>query len=264
MSFFKKLFGFPSKDKSTIQTSSKLTRMERKELLLSQLETHVRSAYIPIVEETSASFTSNSKFGGYPYLRHEADWPICPNCNNHMQLFLQLNTEHMPVSQATGLVQIFYCTNDELCCDSVCEAYEAFSTSVVCRLIQVDGDSVTIKPKMEEIFKERRITSWEEKKDYPHYEELENLGIQLCVDDYQILEEDEIGIPLTGDKLYGWPNWIQSPEYPTSKVNKATLQFLFQIDSECNLPYMFGDSGCAYIFQNPKQFDELALNWSCC
>jgi hypothetical protein len=41
------------------------------------------------------------------------------------------------------------------------------------------------------------------------------------------------------------------------------MQMVFQINSEGNLPYMFGDSGRGHITQCPQHKDELAFAWAC-
>jgi uncharacterized protein YwqG len=57
------------------------------------------------------------------------------------------------------------------------------------------------------------------------------------------MSPEKIGVAAAGDKLGGWPNWMQGVDYPQcTKCNKS-LVYLFQIDSEDNLPDMFGDSG---------------------
>jgi hypothetical protein len=38
---------------------------------------------------------------------------------------------------------------------------------------------------------------------------------------------------------------------------------VFQIDSEDNLPYMFGDVGCAHITQCPEHKEVVAFGWAC-
>jgi len=70
------------------------------------------------VKTVKRTFSSDSKFGGYPYLRTEDDWPVCPNCKRNMQLFLQLELEKIPVSKQQGLLQMFYCTSFDPFCES--------------------------------------------------------------------------------------------------------------------------------------------------
>ena len=74
----------------------------------------------------------------------------------------------------------------------------------------------------------------------------------------------EQDFPKTGDKLLGWPAWVQGIEYPECPVCSDSMKFIFQIDSEDNLDYMFGDVGCAHITQCEKHPERLAIAWACC
>lgn len=91
------------------------------------------------------------------------------------------------------------------------------------------------------------------------------LGIDLGVSEEldEFLEREKL-TALPGDKLYGWPYWVQSVEYPSDRKTGALMQLLFQIDSDINVPYMWGDSGVGHLTQSPDDADELAFGWACC
>jgi len=78
-----------------------------------------------------------------------------------------------------------------------------------------------------------------------------------------VLETSETGIPIVGDKLYGWPHWIQSVEYPFDRKTGSRMELLFQIDSNVNLAHMFGDVGIGHLTQSKDNPDELAFGWAC-
>ncbi len=233
------------------------------EKMLIQLRPFIRTAYLPKTQSVEKEFNAASKIGGFPYLRNLKDWPVCANCKKSMQLFLQLNLNNIPINTEDCLIQLFYCTNNEPICEIDCQAYFPFSESAVCRKIKIEGPSAQIKPNLAEIFPEKKIISWEPVDDYPIYDELEELGIDMDIEDYEILEINEIGIPITGDKLFGWPHWIQAVEYPFDRKTATRMNLLFQIDSEVNLPYMFGDGGIGHLTQSPDNPDELAFGWAC-
>jgi hypothetical protein len=69
--------------------------------------------------------------------------------------------------------------------------------------------------------------------------------------------------PRPGDKLGGWPRWIQFPERPSCALCGAAMDCLFQVDSEDNVPYMFGDMGCGHITQCPTHRDVVTFGWAC-
>ncbi|MEL7001305.1 MAG: YwqG family protein [Bacteroidota bacterium] len=267
MSIFKKLFGKKKeevsyqKSKNSIQPKNSKSELEE---ALKTITNFKRTAYIPQVKVVKPTFNTKSKIGGLPYLRSKEDWPVCPNCQNQMTLFLQLNLAELPEHPSDGLIQLFYCTNKDPMCESDMDAYLPFSKSVVCRKIDVSGKSAIIKPTGIDIFEEKEIVNWEPKDDYPHFEEYYNLGIETEITDelYDLLEEANIG-PLTGEKLFGWPHWIQGKENPSDRNTSTEMELLFQLDSEINLPYMFGDMGIGHLTQSPDNSEELAFGWAC-
>lgn len=241
--------------------------MDKSEIIQNALQklAHLkRTAYIPKTVEQAHTFSAESKFGGFPYLRNVFDWPVCPGCNKNMQLFVQLDMSRLPERASTSLLQLFYCTSEEPQCEIDQEAWSPFGESTVCRKIQVEGDSAKHMPLMDEIYPERKIVGWEAKDDYPNWEELNDMGIDMDEEHMDLLYENEIGTPLAGDKLFGWPYWVQGVEYPKDPKTGSTMQLLFQIDSEVNLPFMFGDSGAGHITQSPDNDEVLAFGWACC
>ena len=203
-----------------------------------------------------------SKYSGLPWLSADEDWPNCGNCQQPMQLFLQLNLDHLPdVIQnkfGSGLLQLFYCTNREKMCEDECEAFFPFSRSVLVRVILPENRKPGIDlPALEDYFPEKQIVGWKAIDDYPHQEELFELGED--VDDSD-LEKKSVQ---KGDKLAGWPAWVQNVEYPKCPECGEKMQLVFQIDSEDNIPYMFGDSGCGHITQCPNHKNKVAFSWAC-
>ncbi len=265
MNIFKKLFGKAAVDKSDQEQQAVIRQTQSFEDVMKVLEPYKRPCYVVKSEESSNQFSTHSKMGGYPYLRNEADWPECPNCNKNMQLFLQLNLEELPERKEHGLIQLFYCTNTTPLCESDLEAFFPFSKAVVARRIEVSGESSMIQPNISALFNERRITNWDKKDDYPHFEEYMQLGIDLEIDDdiYELMEEKEIGLPVQEDKLFGWPYWVQSVEYPFDRSSGKQMELLFQISSEHNLPYMFGDVGIGHLTVSPDNKNELGFGWAC-
>ena len=264
MKFLKKLFG--KSEDSPKQIDDIPVDVEKAyHNTISMLGKYKKTAYLPVTAEQNNTFSSKSKIGGFPYLRNDVDWPQCPNCSKHMQLFLQLNLEDIPEKQEQGLVQLFYCTTSEPLCESDLEAFFPFSKAVECRKIDVNGASALIVPVIEEVFKEKIITDWTPMDDYPHPEEYEQLGIKFDFNDdvYSLMEERQVGLPLENDKLFGWPYWIQSVEYPFDRKTEQQMNLLFQFDSNENLAYSFGDSGIGHLTQSPSNSKELGFGWAC-
>lgn len=211
-----------------------------------------------------------SKFSGIPWIAANEDWPVCPNCNNPMQLFVQLNLAELPDRPAgcpsTGLVQFFYCVSREPYCEGDCEAYAPGSRSVVVRIVQPEGPGRRFDSSpVPDAFPPRLITGWTQRDDYPSYEEIGDLVEGFNIDLYDTLIEGyEMDIPAIGEKLMGWPHWIQGSEYPDCPDCGTRMHLLFQVDSEVNVPYMFGDAGIGHLTQCPNHPHRLYFAWACC
>lgn len=180
----------------------------------------------------------------------------CPECQNPMDLFLHLNSNDLPQefskdnpshfpSHFSGTLQVFYCTH--------CDDWEPFSKSNFVKLIENDNQPSQIG--------NNAIVGWEAMDDYPNSEELSDLGCELT--DAEEDELHELDYPQTGDKLGGYPFWVQGVEYPHCPECGEAMQLVFQLDSEDNIDYMFGDSGCAHVTQCKNHPHQLALGWAC-
>lgn len=230
------------------------------------LQPYKRLAWFPETRENVVD-PMCSKFSGIPAISKKEAWPCCKNCDEPMQLFLQLNSDELPESEKNlfgdGILQVFYCTNWDKECEVNCEAFFPFSKSTLLRIVNYKiDDIVALKENpVKEVFPEKQIIGWNSKEDYPNWEELESLGIELSDEQSDLL--CDMDYPLPQDKLLGWPYWVQGVEYPDCPECKKPMKLIFQIDSEDNLPYMFGDSGCAHVTQCETHKDKLAIAWAC-
>ncbi len=265
MKFIQRLFGRKDKPKKEDKKIEKSPFEEEFDKVMKVLNQHKRKAYLPVVSANENTFSDKSKIGGFPYLRNEDDWPICPVSRKHMQLFLQLNLEDLPDKKETGLIQLFYSTTGGSESETKLESFFPFSKGNHCRKITTSGVSAEIKPDISEIFDEKLIVGWEAEDDYPHYEEYYELGIDLEISDevYELIEARNMGMCIEKDKLFGWPHWVQSLEYPADRKTETIMELLFQLASEDNLPYMFGDMGIGHLTQSPDNPEELGFGWAC-
>ena len=229
------------------------------------IKSYGRRAWKPVVEDKDGSILA-SKFSGSPYLETGEEYPHCRNCNKPLQLFIQLNLSELPEQISgefgEGLLQLFYCTSEEPLCEVECEAFFPFAESLLIRIIQPEGKASSFgKLPTANFFPPKLITGWKEIEDYPNVEEAESLGVKLNDDESESLYEE--GFPVAGDKLAGYPAWVQGIEYPNCPSCGKPMRLLFQIDSEDNLPFMFGDVGCAHITQCETHKEQLAFGWAC-
>jgi uncharacterized protein YwqG len=224
-----------------------------------------RQAWKPITTDGDGSLSA-SKFSGKPQLRPGESWPTCQNCGKPMQLFLQLNLQELPQPLQTefgsGLLQMFYCTSTEPLCEVDCEAFFPFAKSTLLRIVPLDSAAQGIAiPDIPDFFPPKSIIGWEEVTDYPNCTEGYELGLELSDSEWEALSEQNL--PHPGDKLAGWPTWVQGVEYPDCPVCQQSMRLVFQLDSEDHLPYMFGDVGCGHITQCETHKDQLAFGWAC-
>ena len=223
-----------------------------------------RTAYQPQTADSDGPSTA-SKFGGTPWLAPDEDWPKCEACGYPLQFFMQLNLDDLPVSYGSGLLQFFYCTAAEG--DTICEVeregWKPFSPGSLVRIVQpVDPSHTVVIPRFDWPFPPRLITGWTALDDYPDSEEGEfSHGIVLSTDEWDELIAEEF--PQLGDKLGGWPSWIQGVEYPNCPDCGETMRLVFQVDSEDHVPYSWGDRGRGHITQCARHPHRLAFGWAC-
>jgi uncharacterized protein YwqG len=207
------------------------------------------------------------------------DWPICKGCERPMQFFLQMPLAGLPTDFAArgdGMLQMFYCSQD----DGACETWRPFSGTHMVRLLTASASVASHPPGLAQL-SARSIERWSELVDYPHPEEHGELGLVYEYDFPNKLVSvscDELGIALAdldidvaetianaepGDKLGGWPAWVQGVEYPDCPQCGRRMALVLQLDSEDNIPHMFGDVGCGHITQCPDHPQVLAFGWAC-
>lgn len=248
--------------------------IDRLQALNATLAPHRRTAWLPEVVEDDAAVGARSKFSGVPALLLEELWPRCGRCDRPMQLFLQLDARDAPPEAAPmldgGVLQLFYCTSFEPHCESECEAYFPHARSTLLRLVppaelapEREGlvEGVPGTPLPAGMYPAKRIVAWTPVSDLPDNEELEALGVALDDEDERALEDWDL--PHDGEKLLGWPRWVQGIDYHDCRVCGRRMELLFQIDSDQTLPYMFGDMGIGHITQCPEHRAELAFGWAC-
>jgi uncharacterized protein YwqG len=227
------------------------------------LQEFKRTCWQPVLEDGDGELTA-SKFSGIPYLADGESWPECPNCGNPIQLFLQLNSKDLPPESGKpwgdGLLQFFYCTNLEPSCEVDLGAWDAFAKSVVIRIVtQRDSPSRYSESPVTDVFPPKVIVGWNPAEDFPLF------WTEMDAPTSFEREADELmeSYPLPGEKLLGWPLWVQGREYPNCPKCRAEMRHVFQIDSYESLPYMFGDAGVGHITQCPEPRDILAFRWAC-
>jgi hypothetical protein len=132
-------------------------------------------------------------------------------------------------------------------------------------------------------FPAKRIVGWTRFLDLPKPSEHDELGLRYSYNfeagsvklecpelgpvfdtiKHHMLAENIANSELS-DKLAGWPAWIQNVEYPNCPRCGRRMVLVFQVDSEDNVPFMFGDAGCGHVTQCPEHKEVVAFAWACC
>jgi hypothetical protein len=66
-----------------------------------------------------------------------------------------------------------------------------------------------------------------------------------------------------GDKLGGWPRWVQSVEYPRCPDCGAEMRYLLQLAWHDNLPVDLGDLGTGHLTYCPSHPRMLTFAFQC-
>jgi len=243
----------------------------------------LRHAWIPRVRPCNNLPITASKFGGLPFLKSDEKWPVCSGCNQNLTFFFQLRGCDLPFElgqehiKGDELMQMFVCT-------AGCLTFEPFSGSHCVRVVDFDPDpkppsasssssSPSPSPAFADIaiirtaaasaidaWQARRLVGWKRTVDVPHYEDFEQYGLEEP--DEETFEEDE-AFPFGGEKLSGFPNWVQSNEQPRCNHCNSIMDFVFQVGSNGMFDHMFGDCGIGHITQCPTHKEVLAFAWAC-
>jgi hypothetical protein len=254
-----------------------------------------RSAWRPVVVPGEPAQTM-SKFCGTSWLVDREAHPTCKHCGRALQLFVQLDLDHLPDQLAgffgTGVLQLFYCIGSAAMTvagggPAECFAEDGWAPfSDKASLVRVVPSRALRPapppPAAARQFRPLAITAWEPFDDHPDAGDHAMAGLESEYDftrhsltlrcpmvglDAKVRTQDlaveDIAQAALGDKLAGWPLWIQAPDYPACPTCGARMRLVFQVDSEDHVPYMFGDSGVGHITQCPTHHDVVAFGWAC-
>lgn len=218
----------------------------------------VRTTQIPVLGPVVGG--PSDQLAGAPWLPSGTEHPACACCGKPLALFVQLRTDPIraafPGLPAGHLVQLFYCIDGDGPCEVEAETWEAFNTSTVGRLVPITEGGGFGQARLPG----QSIVGWLPAHELPDPEELPSpLREDLDGDTWMALGE----FCHDGDKLGGWPAWVQGPELPSCRKCGSKMRFLFQVDSNCGVDHMFGDVGTAHLSYCEKHPEELGFGWAC-
>lgn len=235
------------------------------------------SAFVPQCVDGDLG-PAHSKFAGVAWINAGEAWPVCEYCKKPMQLLLQLSLSELPSSvpgwPAQGFAQVFYCTTEKTYCEQRGEdAFSPFGKFLCARVLERGGSPQFTETPVENPLPARSITGWQSKDDYPAPAELGDVAPDVLSEEeadglfdliIQASDGDEEVEPTTlpGDKLGGWPMWLQDPHHPECPECSAPMEYVAQIRSNGNLDFNFGDCGIAHLHRCSKHPQVLGFSWA--
>ncbi len=250
----------------TILQDGAVSHSPAMDLIASKLEHLKRQAWRPVTAYGNSDIEA-FEFAGNPWLSAEESYPLCPRCQNPLRFFLQINLEKLPEAARSqfgnGLLQLFCCANEDAGC--IDDGWEPFSTCKLVRIVQPGGAASSAElpvvdwkmgaALIEGEFPKKHIVGWQEIRTYLEWHEVESSkGLRLSRDESEILsaagvEHESFGCeisdfmdttrmcPVEGDRLAGYPRWLQYAEYPNCPIcDRLMDQLIFELTSDDNLP----------------------------
>src|SRR5690606_21931950 len=130
----------------------------------------------------------------------------------------------LPYPHRAGMVQLFYCTSAEPLCEVDHEAWQPFGKSVVARRLSPEELAGPHAPQGDPTGDPAAVLlGWE-----PGAPELPGYEEDVPLPPESMEEIDEALRPRAGDKIGGWPSWVQGPEYPACPECKTRMVYLLQ------------------------------------
>jgi ankyrin repeat protein len=234
-----------------------------KEKMLAAAEAELRklerTAWRPMVDESGAALLG-SRFGGLPWLEEGEAWPRSKE-GAPLAFLLQVNLDEAPeevrAQAGGGLLQLFFDVQEQ--------PYQPFSSGHFVRIVRDAASrkgSVAKAPEGLAPFPEKSIYLWLPVRDTPFREAGETPDHRYPCPIPRQADELSFHLNRKEDKLGGWASWVQDPVYPTVPGTGVELdRLLFQLNSERNVPVMFGDNGVGYIVQSSREPDRVAFLW---
>ncbi|GAA3945739.1 hypothetical protein GCM10023085_29850 [Actinomadura viridis] len=223
---------------ATARTAAAIERSTRR-----KLADQARHAWTPRLS-TAAAPGDLSCFGGLPSLRDGEEWPCCNCCRAPLTFVVQVDLGRTPKAAreifGDGLLQLFHCMT--------CMPGTVTDTRQV-RIIDPAGTAVLeAAPYTAEILPARPVIGWGRAvKDHPYRDG----------DPSVLLPEERDAVfrlNRQGDKLGGWPNWIQDADYPSCPRGEPHLmtQLVLQICSGQGVAHTWGDNGLGFVVRCPE------------
>ena len=224
-----------------------------------------RTGFLPNLEPGEGA-PRGSRLGGRPFVPQGEAWPMCGGCGRQLELLVQLSWSELPEPAQKllppGLYQLFLCDSP---CQVEEEGWNPFARSTLARMLPLDTPgSVASGADGGSQLPPRRISSWAVRDELPRYVELASRLDSERADEAAEAARERGLEAAPGEKLLGWPHWIQDAEHPRCRrCPTLNMNVIFQVDSNKGLPVSFADSGIGFWVRCDRCGEMTFLYQSC-
>ena len=219
-----------------------------------------RTALIPILGPRGKAARA-TRFRSSPILAPGESVPACPSCKKPMTCLAEIDLAALPATAGLtgeGVVQVFYCTNTDSNCEVETEAWmPGKGRSKLVRLVSGQGSAKAAPEGLE-------VVGFRNALDAPSKDDLESASGMKAAKALKAakIDEDEWPGAVPGDKIGGYPAWVQDTEFPRCPAcDGAMTELVLQMVSDGAAKVQFGDMGTAYVLRCPSHPSELDLIW---
>jgi ankyrin repeat protein len=217
------------------------TRKEILKSLKSRLKKDKRKAFRLLRSRDAPASTLSDRIGGQPFLSKRFPRPRSES-GAPLALIIQLDLQGHPEKRKrqAALLQVFYDASATPCA----------------RARLVTGASVESHcPDEGPALPLQSVAGYSRARaDFPHPADGERGPVELSEAEQSLLPYLVIG----GDKVGGWPDWIQDPSYP-----ECERELLLQLADGGLANVSLGDAANLYIFQNRQADPQLTVLLQC-
>lgn len=207
-----------SADAETVTENSVLSSNPKINQILTD---SVDYCYEPIEEAMNSQHDHLTKFGGYPYLRNESDWPTCSSCSSKIKLLFQFNKND------EDLFQHFLCHNSD--CDAAMSLDDLDSNASVFKWIKIQGPSFIDSSSEGSGEKQKKVSGWKKTRQIVIPEDLSKY--ELSAEEDIIVEDEKMNYcSWNSPAFFGKARWTQYPFPPYDQAVENGLEYLYRID----------------------------------
>jgi hypothetical protein len=169
-----------------------------------------------------------------------------------MPLFVQLDLAMLRIPKLKGLLQFSYCNAADPLCEVECQSWKQNDKTMLLRIVVPGRKACAVEmPDFPAPLATKAIQPGPKKVDLP----------ASCDADAIFGIKDAPDRTLAGDKLGGWPAWVQDAEWPQCADCAERMVQVVQLESNGSVGHQWGDMGRAYIFLCEDHPSRVGFVW---